>query len=298
MLAESRRIGALVETGLKDKVVIVTGATANIGRGIALAFAAEGARVVVSGRDRQAGELVAGLARERGASAALWCRADVTVEDDVNALAATTMTEFGQIDVLVNNVGGNSGVMPFAQTTSKQWREDLEINLMSMFYGTRAALPHMLERGSGRIINIGSTAGLIGDRLLAVYSAAKGAVHAFTKVLALEVGEAGITVNAIAPYDTRSEDPHSDMSSGSRIHPETGVFALARAADPAAIESIKRRTVLVRQQARPHEIGAAAVYLASDQAAFITGHVLRVNGGVGLASGPAPLDRQPRSGAG
>jgi len=280
-----------VHTGLAGKVVIVTAATANIGRGIALAFAAEGARVVIVGRDAVAGELVAKLAREQGAADALWRPADLTVEGDVAGMVADTLDAFGQIDVLVNNVGGNSGVMPFAQTTSKQWREDLEINLMSMFYGTRAALPHMLERGSGRIINIGSTAGLIGDRLLAVYSAAKGAVHAFTKVLALEVGEAGITVNAIAPYDTRSEDPHSDMSSGSRIHPETGVFALARAADPAAIESIKRRTVLVRQQARPHEIGAAAVYLASDQAAFITGHVLQVDGGLELASGPAPSGR-------
>jgi 2-hydroxycyclohexanecarboxyl-CoA dehydrogenase len=271
-----------VETGLTDKVVIVTGATANIGRGIALAFAAEGARVVVAGRDHESGQLVTKLARERGAAAALWWRADVTVEEDVAAMVAATMTEFGQIDVLVSNVGGNSGVTPFVHSTPQQWREDLEINLMSMFYSTHTVLPHMLERGSGRIINIGSTAGLIGDRLMAVYSAAKGGVHAFTRVLALELGESGITVNAIAPYSTRSEDPYSDMSSGSRIHPETGVFALARAADPALFETVRRRTALVRQQARPHEIGAAAVYLASEQAAFVTGHVLQVDGGVGL----------------
>lgn len=271
-----------MNTGLANKVVVVTGATANIGRGIALAFAAEGARVVVTGRDNEAGQLVTKLAQDAGAAAALWHRTDVTVEADVAAMIAATIGQFGQIDVLVNNVGGNSAVTPFVNSTPQQWREDLEINFISMLNGTHAALPHMLERGSGRIINIGSTAGLIGDRMMAVYSAAKGGVHAFTRVLALELGEAGITVNAIAPYNTRSEDPFSDMSSGSRIHPETGVFALARAADPAAFETVRRKTALVRQQARPHEIGAAAVYLASEQAAFVTGQVMKVDGGVGL----------------
>jgi 2-hydroxycyclohexanecarboxyl-CoA dehydrogenase len=271
-----------VQTGLAGKVVIVTGSTANIGRGIALAFAAEGSRVVIAGRDATAGQLVTKLAREQGASDALWCQADMTASDQVAGLVGDTLDAFGQVDVLVNNVGGNAAVTPFASSTPDQWRFDLDINLMSMFYATHAVLPDMQARGSGRIINIGSTAGNIGDRLLAVYSAAKGGVHAFTRVLALELGDSGITVNAIAPYNTRSEDPLSDMSSGSRIHPETGVFAQARAADPDLFETIKRRTALPRQQARPAEIGAAAVYLASDQAAFVTGHVLQVDGGATL----------------
>ncbi len=271
-----------METGLANKVVIVTGATANIGRGIALAFADEGARVVIVGRDAVAGQLVAKLACERGAADALWRPADMTVEEDVAGMVADTVAAFGQIDVLVNNVGGNMAVTPFASSTPEHWRGDLEINLMTMFRGTHAVLPHMLQRGSGRIINIGSTAGFIGDRLLAVYSAAKGGVHAFTRVLALELGVSGITVNAIAPYGTNSEDPYSDMSSGSRIRPETGVFALARAADPELFATIGRKTALPRQQARPAEIGVAAVYLASDQAAFVTGHVLQVDGGATL----------------
>jgi len=271
-----------MQTGLAGKVVIVTGATANIGRGIALAFADEGARVVVVGRDPVAGQLVAKLARERGAADALWRPADMTAEDDVAGMVADTIAAFGQIDVLVNNVGGNMAVTPFASSTPEQWRFDLEVNLMTTFRCTHAALPHMLARDSGRIVNIGSTAGFIGDRFLSVYSAAKGGVHAFTRVLALELGDSGITVNAIAPYGTRSEDPYSDMSSGSRLHPETGVFALARAANPELFGSIGRKTALPRQQARPHEIGAAAVYLASDQAAFVTGTVLQVDGGVSL----------------
>jgi 2-hydroxycyclohexanecarboxyl-CoA dehydrogenase len=271
-----------VQTGLAGKVVIVTAATANIGRGIALAFADEGARVVITGRDPVAGELVAKLARERGAADVLWRPADMTVADEVAALVADTVGAFGQIDVLVNNVGGNVAVTPFASSTPEQWQADLDLNLMTMFRCTHLVLPHMLARSSGRIINIGSTAGFIGDRFLAVYSAAKGGVHAFTRVLALELGESGITVNAIAPYGTRSDDPYSDMSSGSRLHPETGVFAKARAENPELFGSIGRPTALPRQHARPPEIGAAAVYLASDQAAFVTGHTLQVDGGVSL----------------
>lgn len=271
-----------MQTGLAGKVVIVTAATANIGRGIALAFAAEGARVVINGRDPAAGELVAKLAREQGAADVLWRPADMTVADEVAGLVADTVAAFGQVDVLVNNVGGNVAVTPFASSTPKQWQADLELNLMTTFRCTHEVLPHMLARSSGRIINIGSTAGFIGDRYLAVYSAAKGGVHAFTRVLALELGETGITVNAIAPYGTRSDDPYSDMSSGSRLHPEHGVFARARAEDPERMMAIGRKTALPRGHARPPEIGAAAVYLASDQAAFVTGHTLQVDGGVSL----------------
>ena len=209
-----------MQTGLAGKVVIVTAATANIGRGIALAFAAEGARVVITGRDPVAGELVAKLAREQGAADVLWRPADMTVEDEVAGMVAATLAAFGQIDVLVNNVGGNVAVTPFASSTPEQWRADLELNLMTMFRCTHLVLPSMLDRGSGRIINIGSTAGFIGDRFLAVYSAAKGGVHAFTRVLALELGRAGSRSTPSPPtapvrrpvqrHEQRQPDPPGD----------------------------------------------------------------------------------------
>ncbi|WP_216893248.1 SDR family NAD(P)-dependent oxidoreductase [Nocardia alni] len=271
-----------MQTGLCGQVVLVTGATANIGRAIALAFAEEEARLVLVGRDVQAGARVAELARTRGARDVFWRPTDVTVEDSVREMVAEVSHRFGGIDVLVNNVGGNGPVVPFAETTTEQWQADLDINLRSTLLCTHKVLPQMLERESGRIINIGSMAAIIGDPHMAVYSAAKGAVHAFTRVLALEVGRSGITVNAIAPYGTIPDDVHSETSSGSRFHPEHGIFAQRLRSRPADPDRFSRTTALPRGTARPAEIGAAAVYLASDQAAFVTGQVLQIDGGVAL----------------
>ncbi|XVQ14733.1 SDR family NAD(P)-dependent oxidoreductase [Spirillospora sp. CA-255316] len=271
-----------MRTGLAGKVVIVTGATANIGRATALAFAEEAARVVVVGRDAEAGGRVVEAARELGAAEALWRPADVTSEDEVDGLVADVIARFGRIDVLVNNVGGNAAVTPFVSSAPEQWRADLDINLMSTLHCTHRALPHMLDRGSGRIINIGSMAALIGDPFMAVYSAAKGAVHSFTRVLALEIGKTGVTVNAIAPYGTVPEDLAGETSSGSRFNPETGLFTQPAASRAEERAAFRRTTALDRGTARPQEIGAAAVYLASDQAAFVTGQVLQVDGGVAL----------------
>jgi 2-hydroxycyclohexanecarboxyl-CoA dehydrogenase len=271
-----------METGLAGRTVVVTGGNANIGRAIALSFAAEGSNVVVVGRDEQQGRRVCEELLERGAAATLWRTADVTDREQVGRMVQAVHDRFEAIDVLVNNVGGNVDMDAFADSDPKTWEQDIALNIMSTLNCTHAALPRMIDRSSGRIINIGSTAGLVGDRLLAVYSAMKGAVHAFTKVLAMEVGGYGITVNAIAPYGTMPDDRERDVSSGSRWHPE-GLFARLAATRREEMATIARRTVLPRQTAFPSEIGAAAVYLASEAAAFVTGHVLVVDGGATIA---------------
>jgi 2-hydroxycyclohexanecarboxyl-CoA dehydrogenase len=271
-----------VETGLTGRTVVVTGATANIGRGVAIAFAAEGANVVVVGRDAAAGERVCEEVISGGAGGVLWQAADVTDRSQVDSMVSATLDQFGVVDVLVNNVGGNIDIDKFVDSDPETWRWDLDLNLLSTFHCTQAVLPGMIERQYGRIINIGSTAGLIGDPMLAVYSAAKGGVHAFTRVLAKEVGPHGITVNAVAPYGTLPEDPVRHVSSGSRYGPD-GVFTRLLTTRADELMTMGRRTLLERQLAKPSEIGAAAVYFASDSAAFVTGQVLAIDGGTQLA---------------
>ena len=202
------------------KAALVTGASGGIGSAIARALHTQGAAVVLSGTRRDA---LDSLAAELGERAHV-CPADLADPAAADALVEAAEKAAGPLAILVNNAGLTRDGLAL-RMRDEDWQAVLDVDLAAPFRLARASLRGMLRRRAGRIINIGSTAGFIGDRYLAVYSAAKGGVHAFTRVLALELGESGITVNAIAPYGTRSDDPYSDMSSGSRLHPETGVFA-------------------------------------------------------------------------
>ncbi len=268
-----------MDTGLASKVVIVTGATSNIGRSISLAFANEGARVAIIGRDEIKGNEIAQQARDAGAPDAMFHKTDMTDREAVREMVAAVTRQLGPVDVLVNNVGGNTGKFGlFADSNPDEWQADIDLNLKTTLLCTHAALPHMLARKSGRIINIGSTAGDVGDYMLGVYSATKGAVHTFTKVLALEVGEQNITVNCVAPYATRPDDP-SHTSSGSRFRPD-GQFAHDETLNkPELKEKLLRKGVLPRNFAKPAEIASAVIYFASENAAFVTGRVHCVEGG-------------------
>ena len=267
-----------MDLGLRGKVVIVTGATANIGRAIALDFAVEGARLIAVGRDTVAGERVVYQAKVNGADEALFVAADLT-DAAAPARILAAAAALGPVAVLVNNVGGNVTGGFFVDSDPATWLPDIELNLMTTLRMTHAVLPDMIARKEGRIINIGSTAGIVGDYMLPVYSAAKSAVHGFTRVLAKEVGQHGLTVNCVAPYGTMADDPAA-FSRGSRFHPDNNFFRTTFAAtNPADMKKRARTGPLPRQLAKPEEVSAAVLYLASYRADFVTGQVMCVDGG-------------------
>ncbi len=270
-----------MDTGLTGKVVIVTGATANIGRAIALDFAAEGAKVVAVGRDEDAANRLISLARERGKGSIRFVRADMF--DPASApLVLDRAQELGPVDVLVNNVGGGAGVGLFVSSEPATWQADIDRSLMTTLRMTHAVLPGMIARKSGRIINIGSLSGLGGQYAMSTYSAAKGAVHSFTQALAREVGEHNITVNCVAPHGTVSSDPAA-FSTGSNFHPELGSRRTVQNQFSPEQNAKRRRTgVLARGIAQPEEISAAVLWLASNRGGFVTGQIVPVDGGARL----------------
>ncbi len=183
------------------------------------------------------------------------------------------------MDVLVNGVGGNVDRGLFVDSDPDKWAGDMDLNFGTLLRMTRAVLPGMVARKSGSVIKFGSTAGLVGDYMLPVYSAMKGAVHSFTTVLAKEVGQHGVRVNAVAPYATFAKDP-SAFSSGSRFHPESGFFS-GQAPELSDYDRSmrQRRPVVGRPFAVPEEISGLVLYMASERAGFVTGQVWSVDGG-------------------
>jgi len=263
---------------LQGKIAIVTGATANIGRAIALELAAAGVKLVAVGRDEAAGERVVRKATEVGAQQAVFVKADLLDLKSAPRVVAEA-ARLGPISILINNVGGNVGTGLFVNTDPATWQGDLDITLMTTLRMTHAVLPGMIERHYGRIVNLGSTSGLVGDYMLSVYSAAKSAVHGFTRVLAKEVGQHGITVNCVAPYGTLSDDPEA-FSSGSRFHADSQFLRKSfGGSTPYDAAMRQRRGVLERSIAKPEEVAAAVAFLASDKASFMTGLVVPVDGG-------------------
>ena len=245
----------------EGKVVIVTGAGSGIGAATARRFLREGAFVVVNGRrEPKLQETIAGF----DGAKSLVHPGDVSDEAYVKRLVEDTVNKFGKLDVLVNNAG-MAIFGPFAQTTTQDWRKVMGTDLDSVYFASREALPHLLTT-KGSIVNLSSASGLGGDWGMSSYNAAKGAITNFTRALALEYGSRGVRVNAVAPSLTSSE----------------------ATADLEKIEAVMAAFVSrlpIGRAAKPDEIAGVIAFLASEDAVFVNGVVLPVDGGISASNG-------------
>lgn len=260
-----------MDLSLAGKTVIVTGGGSNIGRAIALAFARERAHVVIADIDEGQGSKVAAEAEAMGAKA-LAVRTDVTRWPEVQALVRTTEERFGRVDVLVNNVGWTRDAL-FMEKLREEWEREVQLNLWGMINCTRAVLDGMVARRSGAIVSLGSDAGRIGEFREGVYAACKAGVMALSKSIAREVGKFGVRLNVVCPGMT--------MPAGDE---EIGEFSMWQAQENRAwmTDEMRARIAKVyplRRIGRPEDVAGAVLFLASDQAGFITGQTLSVSGG-------------------
>ena len=244
---------------MKHPVVLITGALTGIGRAAALAFAAEGSRIVVSGRREEAGQ---GLARELRAlgAEAEFIRADVRHDDELRDLVDRTVARFGRLDAAVNSAGTEGQPGPVTEQSADLYAATFETNVLGTLLSMKHELRVMQAQGSGSIVNISSTYGHLGARGASVYSASKHAVEGLTKSAALEAAGFGVRVNAVAPGPT--ETAMLDRFTGSAER-KAGLVA----------------GVPLQRVGEPVEIANAIVFLASSRSSFTTGQVLSVDGG-------------------
>ena len=260
---------------LTGKVALVTGAASGIGKGCAIRLAEEGAAVVASDIDAAMGEdCVKEIARKGGK--AIFLKHDVASEENWISVIAETKSRFGRLDILVNNAGiAIAG--PIAELSLADWKRQIGINLDGVFLGTKHGLPLMRAGGGGSIINIASTVALTGSGNMPSYSATKGGVRAFTKSVALQCASAkdGVRVNAIYPgiIDT----PVYGKFEGAPQHGEGGANTKHISRDP---EALSAKVVPMGVPGQPEDIAAGVVYLASDEARYVTGTELVIAGGL------------------
>jgi meso-butanediol dehydrogenase/(S,S)-butanediol dehydrogenase/diacetyl reductase len=258
---------------LKDSVAIVTGGARGIGRGIALALAREGARIVIADLPSVQADMEE---TQRQAEAlgvqALLSHVDVRVEAQTTAMAQAAIDRFGRIDVLVNNAGV-IGVAPVAAMTEEQWDLVIDVNLKGTFLCSKAVIPHMVARGAGRIVNMSSQAGRRGSPGLAHYCTTKFGLLGFTQSLALELAQFNVTVNAICPGVVDS--------AMWRDHLLPALSALRGGNIEETWEAFVRDRIPLRRPQTADDIGQAAVFLC--RADNITGEAINVTGGAELA---------------
>jgi len=258
-----------MDLGLAARSVIVTGGASNIGRAIVLAFAAEGAHVLIADVDA---EQAAHTAAEAGDRAAVQVT-DVTSWEAAQAMAAEARSRFGGVDVLVNCAGWTVDRL-FVEKPRAEWEKEIAIDMWGFINCTRAVLDGMIERRRGRIVSISSDAGRIGEWREAVYSGTKAGVIAMSKAIAREVGKYGITLNVVCPGFVPGRPETSGLES---------VWAGAQGAQftPDVLEKVARSYPL-RRLGTAEDVAPAVLFLASEQASYITGQTLSVNGGYSM----------------
>jgi len=242
---------------LKDKVAIVTGAGSGFGKGITETYAREGAKVAVVDLVEKAAQEVASAIKN-----AIAIRCDVSSRADIDAAVAATIKAFGRIDVLVNNAGTSHPRKPMAEITETEIDRVFDVNVKGLFLFTQAVVPQLRKQGGGVIVNIGSTAGLRPRGGLSVYNASKGAVHLLSKALAIELAPDKIRVCVIAP-----------------VAGETPLLPTFMGGDSEELRKQFRDSVPLGRLSTPQDIANVALFLASDEAEFLTGNVVEVDGG-------------------
>jgi len=244
---------------MNKPVILITGGLTGIGRATALAFAKKGAKLVVAGRRDEAGKALVKELRALG-SEAEFIKADVRKEDDVRALVDQTVARFGRLDVAVNNAGTEGQVGPITDQTAESYAATFDTNVLGVILSMKHEVRVMRAQGSGNIINISSTYGHEGAPGASVYVGSKHAVEGITKSVALEIANSGIRVNGVAPGPT-----------------DTGM--LTRFTGTPENKAALVTTVPMGRLGLSEELANAIVFIASDEASFITGHVLNVDGG-------------------
>jgi NAD(P)-dependent dehydrogenase (short-subunit alcohol dehydrogenase family) len=259
---------------LAGKVAVVTGGGSGIGRGIVLAMAKEGADIAIPDIQSTNAEKVAGEVQALGRKAVAM-RTDVTSSADVQAMVERTRAALGQIDILVNNAGMASAPgMPFTNNTEEDWDKTFAVNTKSVFLTCKAIAPYFIERKAGRIINIASIAGPLAALTMPPYSVAKGGVITFTRVVAKELAPHGVTVNAILPGVLYTAFWENLAAYIAKTNPAFAGMTPRQVFDKRVADLVPMKC-----EQTPEDIGWAAVFLASDEARYITGQTLNVDGG-------------------
>jgi NAD(P)-dependent dehydrogenase (short-subunit alcohol dehydrogenase family) len=254
---------------LSNKVAIITGGNAGIGRVLALSFAREGARIVICGRRKELVEKVQNEIRESG-SEAVGLVADVAFEKDVESMITRTVERFGTIDILVNNAGAEGPTLPIHEMEGRDWRTVVDTNLNGLFYCTKYALRIMIPKKAGNILNIGSIAGVYAYPLRTPYNATKWAIAGVTQSIAAEVGPHNIRCNCLSPGPTE----------GDRAF---GVIRRRAEATGKTFDEMKQfymDQIPIKRFVTPEEVAKAALFLVSDDSSGVTAQHFCVSGGI------------------